>query len=81
MGVLKKHLEILWKKFLIVRETDIRSKPLYQKGVGTPKTVILETDSEHFPNEHCSRMCLDGSKKNFELFYKSPLLLAPDMLY
>ena len=81
MEVLKKHLETYVKKFWRLRETEIRSKPLYQKRVGTLKTVILETVPEHFPNEHCFRMCLEDSKKNFELFYKSPLLLPADMLY
>ena len=48
MGVIKKHLETLWKKFLRLRETEIRSKPPYQKGVGTPKTVIWNIPEQHF---------------------------------
>ena len=68
MSVIKKHFEILWKKFLIVRETDIRSKPLYQKGGSTPKTVIFETDSEQFPNTFRTHTVLERSRKIAELF-------------
>ncbi|MBA94783.1 MAG: hypothetical protein CMP21_03385 [Rickettsiales bacterium] len=48
MGVIKKHFEILWKKFLIVRDSEIGSKPPYQKGVGTLKTVIWNIPEQHF---------------------------------
>ena len=68
MSVIKKHLETLWKKFLRLRETDIRSKPLNQKGVGTPKTVIFETDSEQFPNTYHRNTVQNTSRKIAELF-------------
>ena len=74
MEVLKKHLETYVKKFWRLRETEIRSKPLYQKGGSTPKTVIwnisiclFRTLPEHLPHEHCSRMCLEDSKKKLRI--------------
>lgn len=85
MEVLKKHLETYVKKFWRLRETEIRSKPLYQKGGSTPKTVIWNILNLPLPNTSRTNTVLECAwkirKKNFELFYKSPLLLALDMLY
>ena len=75
MEVLKKHLETYVKKFWRLRETEIRSKPRYQKRVGTPKTVILETDSEHFPNTYRTNTVLNMpgrfEKKTSKYFIKA----------
>ena len=64
MSVIKKHLETLWKKFWRLRDSEIRSKPPAQKGTGTPKTVIFETDSEQFPNTYHRNTVHEHFEKN-----------------